>query len=229
VPLHYCTRFLAYNFLLAGKKKFSYRKSCPQKKHLIILVFTGKQGYERSDNEIRVTVKVLAINCIINSIQLCPIVYFLPLSPTQVEPDETEKQQKISDVSLYSRHHDPLLRGSTYLLIGHFLRQILRVDHGVWVNQDLRMEELITILNSGLLDQSNIGVKYALSGLSECLVPILRSRDGASFLGELFENLFAITSNPYWLVKVSQSDLICKYFWIVLNSYLEVVDSFSKG
>lgn len=150
----------------------------------------------------RVTVKVLAINCITNSIQLLPLVYNLPLALTEPDSEDVESVQKISDVSLYSTHHDPLLRGSTYVLIGHFINRILRMNPEIFENDHRSLEQLVSILNAGLLDKSNIGVKFALSGLTECLLAILRSKDGTSLIHNLFENIFAISSNPYWLVKV---------------------------
>jgi len=165
---------------------------------------TGRKGYQRPDSEIRVTVKVLAINCIINAVKLCPQIVHLPLSTAlpQSTEESPEELQTVEDICLYSSHHDPLLRGSLYSLVGQLIHRVLELNQGSFKQYPVSLEKLIGILKGGLRDSSNVGVKYAISGVQKCIVPLWRSETGSKYATELFSSLFDCVSNPYWLVKV---------------------------
>lgn len=90
-----------------------------------ILGFIGQRGIIRPDGEVRISVKVLATNCIVNLVTMSPEVFCLTLSHTLVDAGTEMDQQKIDDLCLYATHSDPLLRGSIYVLAGAFVRSTI--------------------------------------------------------------------------------------------------------
>lgn len=87
---------------------------------------SGQKGYKKPDNEVRVSVKVLAINCLVNLVKISPDIFFLPLSHDASELDtDANEHQKIEDLCLYASHNDPLMRGSTFVLIGSVLESLV--------------------------------------------------------------------------------------------------------
>lgn len=209
-PVNYCARFLAYNFLLAGNFLLSFSLYVfpkTQKKFYfnffgcILCVLAGQKGYERPDGEIRISVKVLAINCLVNLVKISLDIYFLPLSHDLVDcNDDGGTHQEIKDVCLYASHGDPLLRGCTYVLIGYVLEGAVVQKQKDRVQGEL--SNMTDILKKGLSDSSNIGVKCAISAVRSCLGKLWRS-DNSGLAEELFSTSLQVSSNPYWLVKVS--------------------------
>lgn len=164
-------------------------------------MLAGQKGFERPDGEIRISVKVLAINCLVNLVKISLDIYFLPLSHDLVDCNEDGSggnHQEIKDVCLYASHSDPLLRGCTYVLVGYVLEGVV-VQRRDSVEGEL--SQLTEILKKGLSDSSNIGVKCAISAVRSCLGKLWRS-DNLGFAEELFSASLQVSSNPYWLVKV---------------------------
>ncbi|XP_035714304.1 huntingtin isoform X3 [Folsomia candida] len=192
IPIFYCSRFLAYNFLLSGQK-----------------------GIIRPDGEVRVSVKVLATNCIVNLVAICPKIFKMTLSHVLVDAcSDGEKQQKIEDIGIYVSHSDPLLRGTIYVLIGTFIQSTLMSCLNSPLPEDVDFQSLTTILRGGLSDSSNVIVKCAVSGVSVCLHTLMASPSLVNLGESLLQNILQTTaSNTYWLVKVDLVELLSSVDW----------------
>ncbi|CAG7730919.1 unnamed protein product [Allacma fusca] len=189
VPIYYCARFLTYNFLLAGQK-----------------------GHLRPDIEVRISVKVLASNCLINLISICPQIFSLPLS-VDANDSESATTQTVDDILLFMKHSDPLLRGSCYILIGNLINSILSAQLEDSKELKVQVGDLIPYLDEGLRDASNIGVKCAISAINTCMIPLLRTENFLSSVTDIIQSLLIVASNSYWLVKVDIVDLLSTIEW----------------
>lgn len=185
-------------------------------KRISITLCVGQKGYERPDGEVRISVKVLAINCLVNLVKIQLDVYFLPLSHDLVESDD-EMAQKIEDICLYASHGDPLLRGCTYVFAGYVVDGLVTQQTSRSVRRE-DLSQLIAILKKGLLDTSNIGVKCAIAAVNSCLGKLWKSEYG-EMAEELFTTSLTVSSNPYWLVKADLIELLANIEWSVAANF----------
>ena len=99
IPLIYCVRRLASQFLL-----------------------TADKGALVSDRSTRVSVKTLALGCLTNAVALSPKIFLLKLfveeGDSEVKEFEEDEKVLIRDVANYTRHEDPQLRGFVVALLG---------------------------------------------------------------------------------------------------------------
>lgn len=114
----------------------------------IKFLFVGQKDVIRSEVEIRVSVKVLATNCIVNLVAICPDVFKLTLSHILVDAGSLECKQTIEDISIYSSHSDPLLRGTVCVLIGTFIGSTLMKGLGAPLSPDYNLNSLAKILSN---------------------------------------------------------------------------------
>jgi len=101
-------------------------KHTSQKFRVKNYLLTGQKGTMRSDSEIKVSAKVLALNCITNILHMKPELFYLTLAHDTSTEEDDKDMQTVQDIMLYLSHNDPLLRGSVYVLLGSTLQSILQ-------------------------------------------------------------------------------------------------------
>ncbi|KAG1678706.1 Huntingtin [Nymphon striatum] len=191
VPLLYCTRLLCSSFLL-----------------------TGYPGSVIPDQNIRVSVKSLALNCLAGVFNLYPKAFYYTLFKSTTSEGET---QWIQDIVLFSTHSDPRLRGSMATLLGTFLKSALSksgCQFDIWL-KDLQieidhkadLESHISIILALIVDESSIASRIGLQALRICL-PLLLQSVHAILALQLLKSLIDIHNNPYWLVKVELIEIL---------------------
>ncbi|EFA83096.1 Huntingtin family protein [Heterostelium album PN500] len=126
----------------------------------------------------------------------------------------------------YLSDSDPLLRGSTALLIGCLLRGFLEADHitsnSIYPgNQHLLQDYLcvpylMAYLLRSLLDSSSITAKLACTGVGECLPTLSLSRFSDWALVAL-RHLLCVSSSTYWLVKLEILETLSKIDYVVIE------------
>lgn len=96
---------------------------------MCFFLLTGRPHEVLSDHKVRVSVKSLALGCLAAIFKLYPKAFFARVLPEgEDEGIESDFQQLVRDVLLYSRHHDPQVRGSLAILLGNLLESSLRVS-----------------------------------------------------------------------------------------------------
>ncbi|KAK8726707.1 hypothetical protein OTU49_010010, partial [Cherax quadricarinatus] len=185
LPVRYLVRYLTSSFLLSG--------------HAGLLV---------PDRAVRVSVKVLALNCVGLAVMVMPSLMAEPLYTDAI--GELELQQHIDDVLRFHSHSDPQLGASVGTVIGQFIRASL--VHGCGQYNDfgrpgLPLSSLLEVLCKLLVHESSVTARGALGGLGLCLGELLHSLHAAVILSVL-PHLVNTASNLYWLVKVELCDLL---------------------
>ncbi len=193
VPLIYCARKLTLSFLL-----------------------TRQKGQLPSNAKSRVSIKVLAFGCLTAIVRLSPKVFLLTL--LQCEEEEVVDEEKLAtslirDVSGYSGHDDPQLRGCAAILLGTVLRGALVESGGdlePWFNERRPDQgDIRDILTKMCSDSSAVALKTVVSALGLFLEPLMMSPK-FSLAVSLLESVWkaASKSGNYWLVKVELCRLI---------------------
>ncbi|GAM28565.1 hypothetical protein SAMD00019534_117410 [Acytostelium subglobosum LB1] len=125
---------------------------------------------------------------------------------------------------------DPLLRGSSALLIGCLIRGFLEADHitsnnvyhpinTTLLQSHLCIPYLMAHLLRALLDSSSITAKLSCTGVGECLPTLSLSKHSDWALVAL-RHLLCISSSTYWLVKLEILDTLSKIDYTIIE-YLE--------
>ncbi|XP_064096525.1 huntingtin-like [Macrobrachium nipponense] len=185
LPVRYLVRYLSSSFLLSG--------------HVGSLI---------SDRAVRVSVKVLALNCVGLAVMVMPSLMGEPLF---IDPAaETELQQHVDDILRYHGHSDPQLGASVATVIGQYIRASL--IHGGGQYNDLgrpglALSSLLEVLCKLLGNESSVTSRGAVAGLSLCLNELLRSWH-ASVVLSVLPHIVNTALNPYWLVKVELCELL---------------------
>nr|XP_045607422.1 huntingtin-like isoform X3 [Procambarus clarkii] len=185
LPVRYLVRYLTSSFLLSG--------------HVGSLV---------PDRTVRVSVKVLALNCVGLAVMVMPSLMAEPMFVDAA--GELELQQHIDDTLRFHSHSDPQLGASVGIVIGQFIRASL--VHGCGQYNDfgrpgLPLSSLLEVLCKLLGNESSVTARGAVGGLGLCLGELLHSFHAAVILTVL-PHLVNTASNPYWLVKVELCDLL---------------------
>lgn len=206
-PLLYASRHLAYHFLLSDQK-----------------------GNLKSDRLVRVSVKNLALNCLILIGSLEPLTWETSLSLPSGNifhiiiifiiivfyqrfffPLENDKIL-IMDVLLYNNHDDPQLRGQAALFACGVLSTIIS-GFGI---AGKSVEELVTIIEERIKDKEVAACRLSLQGIQQLLPIALESPFGSKFIPVL-QSLLTISENPYWLVKVDLLEVFSSIPWEALE------------
>ncbi|XP_076067326.1 huntingtin isoform X2 [Oratosquilla oratoria] len=185
ISLKYLVRYLCSSFLLSG--------------HV---------GSVIPDKTIRVSVKVLALNCVAAASSLVPNVMGETLF-IGAEGD-IELQQHVDDVLRYHSHTDPQLGASVALLAGHFVQANLIHGGGQYFDLGrpaLTLGALLDILCQLLGNESSVTVRGAVAGLRLCLPELLLSQN-ATAVAKTLPHLVRAANNQYWLVKVEVAELV---------------------
>uniref|UniRef100_A0A672QEV7 Huntingtin-like n=1 Tax=Sinocyclocheilus grahami TaxID=75366 RepID=A0A672QEV7_SINGR len=185
-PLVHCVRLLAASFLLTG-----------QRNGLV------------PDNEVRVSVKALAISCVGTAAALLPEAFFNKLYLQPLERQQPDEQQYISDILQYIEHGDPQIRGATAILCGALIQDIqfkTRYNTEAWLSQihsvtgnSLTLENFVPLLQRSLKDESSVTCKMACAAVRHCIMALCNG--SLSELGlQLLIDLLTLKDCSYWLV-----------------------------
>ncbi|CAG9862370.1 unnamed protein product [Phyllotreta striolata] len=203
VPVEYCIRLISKQFLLDGS------------------------GSYISEKKVRVSVKFLALSCLSTLLGLQPSGIFMHLDKTYCLNSKKVSNQRICDVLLYRNHPDPQLRGAVRSMLGHFFKVVsnlceepydkwLDVKSGVELNNDsFKSQNLVKIFIEGLNDESATCVRQTLLALDINLRYLLESQQ-SNLVMSVLNILPQLSSNPYWLVKVSLCELVSKIDYITV-------------
>ncbi|TRY87598.1 hypothetical protein DNTS_005987 [Danionella cerebrum] len=186
-PLVHCARLLAASFLLTG-----------QRNGLV------------PDNEVRVSVKALAISCVGAAAALLPESFFNKLYMQPIEGQLPDEQQYISDILQYIEHGDPQIRGATAILCGALIQAIQlksRYNTEIWLSQihsltgtSLTLENLVPVLRRSLKDESSVTCKMGCAAVRHCIMALCNGN--FSELGlQLLIDLLTLKDCSYWLVR----------------------------
>nr|XP_006822985.1 PREDICTED: huntingtin [Saccoglossus kowalevskii] len=216
VPLVHCVRLMCAAYLLTGYKK-----------GLI------------PDKLVRVSVKGLALGCVGNAISLFPKVFFAKLFKPDVSGEKKEDEQLIRDILLYIRHLDPQMRGNTAILIGQLIKSVViesKYKCDSWLQTTCEqsqtkfvpLDELISLLISGLEDDFSGASKSVCSAVKICLRPLCNSIHGDLGL-KLILSLLPLSDNSYWLVKVKLLDVLSSIDFKVVHFLEDIFPDTRKG
>lgn len=112
VSLFYAARIIAKSFLL-----------------------TGIQNTIKSEKNVRVSVKNLALSCLSTIFRIYPNAFLMYLDKNCVKNSAKSKcKQCISDILLYDNHSDPQLRGAVRILVASFVKSVLLISEGEYDN-----------------------------------------------------------------------------------------------
>lgn len=212
VPLKYCARLLASNFLL-----------------------TGTSGTLMPDANVRVSMKVLAMGSLTRVLLLYPPALFLDLHITQV-PDE-DGDQKIWDVLEFVHHSDPQLCGQTALLVGHYLGHTLKLaSHGwnYWARKQTRrpdvpkLVDLVSKITRVAGSSSSVSSRTGVQATRLCIASLLHSCH-ANLVPSLLEACMKLKDNAYWLVKVELVEMIGELPYRALQHISSVASTITRS
>ncbi|BES96378.1 huntingtin [Nesidiocoris tenuis] len=163
----------------------------------------------------RVSIRALALLCLSQVLQLYPDVFL-----NQLDKRGQKTPQgfgRIYDVLRLSTHSDPQLRGLCRVVIGHFLHSLFhhgRHSFSEWFDSALKttdekfsFENLTSLLEKGLEDESSVTIRHTLSGLNSCIASIIESSDSSEAI-PILEKLAELVDNPYWLIKAKLIELL---------------------
>ncbi len=83
-------------------------------------MLSGTVGSLRSDSEVKVLLKSLAIDCVTKAINLNPDLIHMPISDSQC----------VYDILLYLQHKDEKLKTNVCILIGNLINSVLTKYNG---------------------------------------------------------------------------------------------------
>jgi huntingtin len=90
-------------------------------------LLSGKNGEILSDRLVRVSVKSLALSCLVAIFKIHPQAFLTRVVPGADDEGSNgdSNHQLIREVLLYEGHHDPIIRGNLALLLGSLLQSSL--------------------------------------------------------------------------------------------------------
>ncbi|KAK3887735.1 hypothetical protein Pcinc_008172 [Petrolisthes cinctipes] len=185
IPIKYLVRYLTSSFLLSG--------------HVGSLI---------PDRTVRVSIKVLALNCVGLSVMVLPSLMAQPLFIDAT--GESELVQHLDDVLRFHSHSDPQLGASVGMVIGQYIRASLVHGCGHYADLSrpgLALSSLLEILCKLLCHESSVTARGAVGGLGLCLTELLHSLHAAAVL-PILPHLVNAAAHPYWLVKVELCELL---------------------
>ncbi|XP_016420611.1 huntingtin isoform X2 [Sinocyclocheilus rhinocerous] len=214
-PLVHCVRLLAASFLLTG-----------QRNGLV------------PDNEVRVSVKALAISCVGAAAALLPEAFFNKLYLQPLERQQPDEQQYISDILQYIEHGDPQIRGATAILCGALIQAIqfkTRYNTESWLSQihsvtgnSLTLENFVPLLQRSLKDESSVTCKMACAAVRHCIMALCNG--SLSELGlQLLIDLLTLKDCSYWLVRTELLETLAEIDFRLVSFLERKTEKLHKG
>ncbi|XP_054259365.1 huntingtin-like [Macrosteles quadrilineatus] len=166
-----------------------------------------------SGPRMRVSVRALALQCLTQLVRVQPSFFFCTIDVnSQATADGFSH---VSDVLCFATHSDQQLRGLCCVLVGTFICSSITTaatTFDQWVNtcqptKPVTLPSLVSLLTTGLQDESSTCVRHALTSLCVCLGPLLCSHDHQTAL-PILPALLRVADNSYWLVKVKLLELL---------------------
>uniref|UniRef100_A0A8C2AEY1 Huntingtin n=1 Tax=Cyprinus carpio TaxID=7962 RepID=A0A8C2AEY1_CYPCA len=214
-PLVHCVRLLAASFLLTG-----------QRNGLV------------PDNEVRVSVKALAVSCVGAAATLLPESFFNKLYLQPLEVQEPDEQQYISDILQYIEHGDPQIRGATAILCGALIQAIqlkTRYNTETWLSQihsvtgnSVTLENFVPLLQRSLKDESSVTCKMACAAVRHCIMALCSG--SLSELGlQLLIDLLTLKDCSYWLVRTELLETLAEIDFRLVSFLERKTEKLHKG
>uniref|UniRef100_A0A672KV16 Huntingtin n=1 Tax=Sinocyclocheilus grahami TaxID=75366 RepID=A0A672KV16_SINGR len=214
-PLVHCVRLLAASFLLTF-----------QRNGLV------------PDNEVRVSVKALAVSCVGAAATLLPEAFFNKLYLQPIEGQEPDEQQYISDILQYIEHGDPQIRGATAILCGALIQAIqlnTRYNTETWLSQihsitgnSMTLENFVPLLQRSLKDESSVTCKMACAAIRHCIMALCSG--SLSELGlQLLIDLLTLKDCSYWLVRTELLETLAEIDFRLVSFLERKTEKLHKG
>uniref|UniRef100_A0A8C1W8L5 Huntingtin n=1 Tax=Cyprinus carpio TaxID=7962 RepID=A0A8C1W8L5_CYPCA len=214
-PLVHCVRLLAASFLLTG-----------QRNGLV------------PDNEVRVSVKALAVSCVGTAATLLPEAFFNKLYLQPLEGQQPDEQQYISDILQYIEHGDPQIRGATAILCGALIQAIhfkTRYNTEAWLSQihsvtgnSVTLENFVPLLQRSLKDESSVTCKMACAAVRHCIMALCNG--SLSELGlQLLIDLLTLKDCSYWLVRTELLETLAEIDFRLVSFLERKTEKLHKG
>ncbi|XP_039546237.1 huntingtin isoform X5 [Pimephales promelas] len=214
-PLVHCVRLLSASFLLTG-----------QRNGLV------------PDNEVRVSVKALAVSCVGAAAALLPEAFFNKLYLQPLDGQQPDEQQYISDILQYIEHGDPQIRGATAILCGALIQAIqlkTRYNTETWLSQihsvtgnSLTIENVVPLLQRSLKDESSVTCKMACAAVRHCIMALCNG--SLSELGlQLLIDLLTLKDCSYWLVRTELLETLAEIDFRLVSFLERKTEKLHKG
>ncbi|XP_039546229.1 huntingtin isoform X4 [Pimephales promelas] len=215
-PLVHCVRLLSASFLLTGQRNVG-------------LV---------PDNEVRVSVKALAVSCVGAAAALLPEAFFNKLYLQPLDGQQPDEQQYISDILQYIEHGDPQIRGATAILCGALIQAIqlkTRYNTETWLSQihsvtgnSLTIENVVPLLQRSLKDESSVTCKMACAAVRHCIMALCNG--SLSELGlQLLIDLLTLKDCSYWLVRTELLETLAEIDFRLVSFLERKTEKLHKG
>ncbi|XP_043091608.1 huntingtin isoform X2 [Puntigrus tetrazona] len=214
-PLVHCVRLLAASFLLAG-----------QRNGLV------------PDNEVRVSVKALAVSCVGAAATLLPEAFFNKLYLQPLEGQQPDELQYISDVLQYIEHGDPQIRGATAILCGALIQAIqlkTRYNTETWLSQihsitgsSVTLENFVPLLQRSLKDESSVTCKMACASVRHCIMALCNGSQSELGL-QLLIDLLTLKDCSYWLVRTELLETLAEIDFRLVSFLERKTEKLHKG
>ncbi|XP_077102663.1 huntingtin isoform X10 [Siphateles boraxobius] len=214
-PLVHCVRLLSASFLLTG-----------QRNGLV------------PDNEVRVSVKALAVSCVGAAAALLPEAFFNKLYLRPLDGQQPDEQQYISDILQYIEHGDPQIRGATAILCGALIQAIqlkTRYNTETWLSQihsvtgsSVTIENVVPLLQRSLKDESSVTCKMACAAVRHCIMALCNG--SLSELGlQLLIDLLTLKDCSYWLVRTELLETLAEIDFRLVSFLERKTEKLHKG
>uniref|UniRef100_A0A8C2ADF5 Huntingtin n=1 Tax=Cyprinus carpio TaxID=7962 RepID=A0A8C2ADF5_CYPCA len=205
-PLVHCVRLLAASFLLTG-----------QRNGLV------------PDNEVRVSVKALAVSCVGAAATLLPESFFNKLYLQPLEVQEPDEQQYISDILQYIEHGDPQIRGATAILCGALIQACFHIlCFSVFLGNSVTLENFVPLLQRSLKDESSVTCKMACAAVRHCIMALCSG--SLSELGlQLLIDLLTLKDCSYWLVRTELLETLAEIDFRLVSFLERKTEKLHKG
>ncbi|KAG5669568.1 hypothetical protein PVAND_017455 [Polypedilum vanderplanki] len=141
----------------------------------------------------------------------------LPLMETTLKMPDDKDCQFVADILLYASHGDPVLRGNVYLIIGNFVRKVLKknfdyqkfIERNEFVKDLLKFDKMIELLLTGIKDEIHSVAKQTLTVwelIFNNVISVLNTNEIENVLNQILRVIY----NKYWLVQCKYCDVISK-------------------
>ncbi|EDV22908.1 uncharacterized protein TRIADDRAFT_28161, partial [Trichoplax adhaerens] len=195
----------------------------------------GENGQLIPDKIIRVSVKVLSLNCVSQALGFCPQAFIAPLYAQSIASyqegrnDQAFEIYRVRDVLQYANHSDPKLRGNIALLIGNYIKTSLIVagyHYDLWLHSclsqqfknehEVYLENFVNLLLLLLKDESSVVIGMAIQGVKLCLNSLMKS-DESQLSWNIIATVLQLKIHPYWLVRVKLLDILTELDFTLLH------------
>ncbi|XP_065121576.1 huntingtin isoform X4 [Paramisgurnus dabryanus] len=214
-PLIHCVRLLAASFLLTG-----------QRNGLV------------PDNEVRVSVKALAVSCVGAAAALLPETFFNRLYLHPLDCQQPDEQQYISDILQYIEHGDPQIRGATAILCGALIQAIqlkTRYNTETWLSQihsvtgnSVSLEDFVPLLQRSLKDESSVTCKMGCAAVRHCIMALCNGSHSELGL-QLLIDLLTLKDCSYWLVRTELLETLAEIDFRLISFLERKTEKLHKG